>query len=356
MSKKLLDVILLKSNDENESNTVISTGNVSTKKDRYINALEQQRPHLIATSQQINLLKFSYVNSHEIYMRLKNCLSNENTHAHKCLIITSRQAIESIQMAFNDRILNKLNNKEIEESDFIFKERIDEYDMDKIRLVVYCVGEVTKTRFKQFVRDTLFKYEDSNILEHVMIRTPSSSTSGGHKQNAKSLANLIVDDYNFLKLKYSNNSLFTSTGNKYALYPCSSIRKDDLSNELRKNLISLEEIVAYETVADDLAVMRLNSHLDSYLATCNNNDNEDESGNSRVCCLVFFSPSGCDAVFNKNNSEKILGNMSGNFLFISIGPSTSVKLKEFVNESLVHELSEPSPDALVEKLKALFLQ
>ena len=151
-----------------------------------------------------------------------------------------------------------------------------------------------------------------------------------------------MDDFNTLK---GHLNASTTSNNKYALYPCSSIRKNDLTNELKKNSIPLDEIVAYETVKDDEAVMRLHSHLEKYSTPNYSNDD------TRVCCLVFFSPSGCDAVFSAKNAKRQV-NLSSHFRFISIGPSTSVKLKEFVTN--VDELREPSPEALVEKLKTLF--
>lgn len=338
LEKRFVDVILLKSNDDSDT---------TKKKDRYIQALEQQHQSSfqIASNLQINLLKFSYLNSKEIYSRLNKCLASNETSSHKCLILTSRQAIESIQVAFDD-LLTTTTNTNSNESSFSYKENIDEYDIDKTRLIIYCVGDVTKTRFKHFVQEKLVNYHP-HVLNDIIIRTPSSL---GQKQNAKSLANLIIDDYNYLKVKYKEASirLFSHT---YALYPCSSIRKDDLSDQLKINSISLEEIVAYETVQDDLAVMRFYSNLSNYLTKCEN----------RVCCFVFFSPSGCNAVFNFKHEEyvnikkKILTDKSGKFVFISIGPSTSSKLKEFVDEVCVHELREPSPEALVEKLTTLLV-
>jgi uroporphyrinogen-III synthase len=334
--QKLLDVILLKSNDESESN------GMTTKKDRYIQALEAQNsPALVASTHHINLLKFAHVNLSEIYTRINNCILSSNSTEHdnyKCLILTSRQAIESIQLAFETTTDINAKSSKID-NDYEWVEEIEKYDVNKTRLVIYCVGDATKTRLKHFVQENLIKLYP-NILEKIIVRTPSSSTMPGsiHKQNAKSLASLIVDDFSILK-----SQMNISTTNKYALYPCSSIRKNDLSNELKKNLIPLDEIVAYETVKDDEAVMRLHSNLEKYF-TPNSNDDD------RLCCLVFFSPSGCDAVFNTKNAKR-QENLSSHFMFISIGPSTSVKLKEFVSN--VHELREPSPEALVEKLKTL---
>ena len=99
------DVILLKSNDENDST-----------KDRYISLLEQNSD-LISTCQQINLLKFDYCDVSSIAKSLANCFQNENvSFSHKCLILTSKQAIESIHLALKHE-LNESVEKHLCEED-----------------------------------------------------------------------------------------------------------------------------------------------------------------------------------------------------------------------------------------------
>ena len=83
--------------------------------------------------------------------------------------------------------------------------------------------------------------------------------------------------------------------------------------------------------------------------------NYSTSNTQVVCCLVFFSPSGVDAVCSMPNLVKSLTTSSSNLKIhlISIGPSTTQRLRQLNTNSNIYELNKPSPQALYEKLKEI---
>ncbi len=141
----------------------------------------------------------------------------------------------------------------------------------------------------------------------------------------------------------SNRKKFLEDFSTYALYPCSSIRKDDLSNALVKANVSFDELNVYRTSYSQPGLARLKSILSNELISKQN-----------IICLVFFSPSCVEAVFNNLGSDCVAEIILTNkecFKFISIGPSTGCKLAEYVDRGF-YELNEPSPQALETVLKA----
>ena len=201
------------------------------------------------------------------------------------------------------------------------------------------------------MRETFSNVDTTNFI----VRTPSSisTPSGQHKQNSRALASLVLADRKTLFDKFGAD--FGQENAAYALYPCSSIRKDDLCIELRSAGMNLRELVAYETVTSAEGVSRFKSLIEEYLLGRGKDSVKFDAG---FCCLVFFSPSGCDAVFGREEGNEwrrilCLSEDAASFRFVSIGPSTSGKLRACVNPCEVHELSEPSPQALLDRLKKL---
>lgn len=309
------DVFLLKTNDSLTSND-----------DRYANHLINIE--CVNKAENINLLSFENCNLDELRKKLWPILvekdfNNNLAKSYRSLIITSRQTVEAIENAFKDLCTSEesTNVSDVLESNV-------ELDADIVqdKLIVYCVGLATATRFNKFIS----KFSNNETLcKHILIRITNSD-----KQNAKELSRLIVSDYKRLK---SNEDLAT-----YALYPCSSIRKDDLSVELNKENIKYDELFVYRTTHSKEGLSMLGQKLANSL-----------SGKTHLICLVFFSPSGCDALFNsdENLSKTIFDNLSS-FRFISVGPSTSAKLKTLINEE-IYQLEQPSPEALSKMLLSL---
>lgn len=303
--QKKMNVILLKSNDSSTS-------------DRYVEFLISQQSNLLKHVEQINLLKFSYQNLDLLKSKLFTLLLENTNYADaffKCLILTSRQTVESIQHALNVTVGDNLPSVNI-------STRL-ENSQDKF--LVYCVGESTAGRFKKLVQS--LKKNNPLLDERLVLRLVDDSTKTEHKQNARELFKLIKQDYELIKLSLGP----TRENFKYALYPCSKIRKDDLSKSLNENEISYEEIHAYDTVPSEIGIEKLRNCL-QILAS--------------ISVLVFFSPSGCDALFNDKNLNKLINSKLNTFKFVSIGPSTTQKLKIYVDQSLIYELTKPSPEAL----------
>lgn len=317
------NLLLLKTSDSTQTNV----------NDRYIDFIQSKKCPSINRIDQINLLRFEFINSDILNSKLTDPLLSNNFNSFKSLILTSRQTVESIEKALEPHF-KEVNSNQTEIIEF--EENIENH---KDKLIVYCVGDATVNRFKNLVKNLkiLNKYLD----KHLIIRTCSqdkSTDSNKHKQNAKELAKLIINDFNSIKLENSNSHKFV-----YSFYPCSSIRKDDLSNELNKANVSFEELHAYRTTHSPEGLNELKLKLESNLS----NREEDN-------LLVFFSPSGCEAVFGEQNISSLIRENSARFKFISIGPSTSSKLKEFVAIDFIIELAEPSPQALFEKI-SLFI-
>lgn len=313
--KRELNVILLKSNDTTSPNI---------SKDRYVEYLnEHLNKQLNYRVEQMNLLKFTFINQSELKRKLLGLSS------YKCLILTSKQTIEAIENILKcDEFKRFTSSAQINSQE-------DSTETGKTlfqcKLIVYCVGEATSSRFKQLKQKT-------NLFDDCLIRHCSSD-----KQNAMELSKLIVADF---QDKKTNTDV--TQFNKYALYPCSSIRKDDLSIELTKYNVSFDELHVYDTVPCEQAV----SNLKSLITECFNT--------SSAIFMVFFSPSVCQAVFDDLElNSKLLGDRestSNSLIFLSIGPSTTSKLKTYIPSnqlSSIHQLSEPSPDALLKSLLQL---
>jgi uroporphyrinogen-III synthase len=340
---KLLNIIVLKTNDQiNKSQSLPEIQNEKDDlsnniNDRYVEFLSSKFTNLqVESIEQINLLKFEYCNLEELKDKLiqSTCLiksNNNNLHSsYKCIILTSRQTCEAIEISLVDFINNDCNDIE----------NIDDNNFDlENKFIVYCVGQSTANRFKQIVNK--LRILNSSIDRLISIRTIENlnTTTTEHKQNAKQLASLIIKDYE----KFQNNESRINF-DKYALYPCSSIRKDDLYNELSKHHIHFDEIIAYRTVNCELGIESLRNRL---LKLSNQNT-------KNLICLVFFSPSACDAVINSNAYDLIRTDMN-KIRLLSIGPSTTSKLKSYFANNDIYQLDEPTPQSLFEKLN-LFIQ
>ena len=101
------DVILLKSSEENENDSV--SPSLPKKQDKYVSYLlsnDENGPHsLLNRVDQVNLLKFAYCNLQALYDALNSSFRRSDSSpmisSHKCLILTSRQAVEALQQAFS---------------------------------------------------------------------------------------------------------------------------------------------------------------------------------------------------------------------------------------------------------------
>lgn len=276
-----LKVILFKTNDK------------SAEKDRYVEFLRDET-HLIESVHQINLLHIELINVDELAAKLKLLF---NTNAYKILIVTSKQTVEAFENALK---------------------QVDSFNRQD-KLVVYCVGEATAAKFRQLIA----KFDK---LSRVNIEIKQTKTSDDqHTQNARQLAKLIIDDYTKEADKHE----------AYAFYPCSSIRKDDLIQELTHASISFDELNVYKTAHSEKGLSEFSNLIRTF-------------SNEQIVCLVFFSPSGVESLFNNYEKELLV---TDNIKLISIGPSTTKSLNKLNLKS--YELSSPSPQSLLNILKSL---
>ena len=311
-----LDLLLLKTTDRSGGS------DEAPAKDRYVEFLEQQNSSFIDKITHLNLLEFQFVKEDQLRSKLIDILFNSQTK-YKALILTSRQTVESFH--------NATFSKEAFDS---FKAYQNCQARQNVT-IVYCVGEQTAKAFNVYVD----KLREANLpVDHNSFLIKTTTTTSGqeetakrHKQNSSELAKLIIDD-------------FKPSGESLIFYPCSSIRKDDLSNQLREHSIQFDELFVYDTGKSEKGV-------EQFKATLQANLKQDKS-----ICLVFFSPSGVEIAFEAIQSlfDECL---STKLSVISVGPSTSAKLKHYLNQlnlSLI-EMAEPSPKALFDSLNLIKL-
>lgn len=132
--------------------------------------------------------------------------------------------------------------------------------------------------------------------------------------------------------RYSSLTVLAKT---FAFYPCSSIRRDDLSNMLTKEGVSFDELHVYQTTHSEAGLSNLKNLLESAIET-----------DHGTICLVVFSPSCANAIFATSELASLISSSLIRFKFVSVGPSTSSELRKHVSD--VFELKEPSPEALKE--------
>lgn len=309
----MYNVVLLKSSDTQQ----LSEG---PTKDRYVEFITSKTEisNYIDQVRSINLLKFESCNLDVIHARLCGVfVHNELPKDHKCLIVTSRQTVESIDKAFSQELTS--NQAELDLDELANCSEIDR------KFIIYCVGQATLSALNTLL--ARFKSVNKSLEKCLLVKSMSDG-----KQNAVELARLIVQDHAVLNSTHYEN---------YAFYPCSSIRKDDLSSELIKANVSYQEITAYRTAHSEQGLSELVDFLDNH---------------TQACLLVFFSPSGADAVFGSDTLVRIITSRGHLIHFISIGPSTTKKLKELVSHSPVLQLDEPSPQALFNQILKLIDQ
>ena len=306
MEKKQISVILLKTSDQT-SNELPERIEI---KDRYVEFLTnnaENRGNFISI-EQINLLSIDQVNNFELSEKCLNLLFKiDNLNSYRCLILSSRHSVESFESAVFKLKTRNLN------------------DFKLNTFIVYCVGEQTANKFKGIIEN--FK-QDKDLRYFINENFIEIKVTDREKQNSLELSKLIIEDF----YQNPNEEIF-------ALYPCSSIRKDDLSNELKKYNIPLNEITTYKTGYSAQGLEKLNQSIES---------NKDLNS---VMYLVFFSPSGADAIFKESNTiAKCIRYNKDVFKIVSVGPSTTKRLKEYLENVDIYQMAQPSPHALLDIL------
>ncbi|XP_038211530.1 uroporphyrinogen-III synthase-like [Zerene cesonia] len=118
------------------------------------------------------------------------------------------------------------------------------------------------------------------------------------------------------------------------LYPCGNLRSEILPNVLQGAGITIDALTVYET--------KENEHLRESLIDLNNNINP--------CCMVFFSPSGCEYIYRQlqtfNNKLSILPHFA-------IGNSTAHKI-ENLGVEIAGVAAKPKAESVIESVQLYF--
>lgn len=180
--------ILLKSNDHQSSTN--ATGNDSNNHDRYIDYLKSKNLPCFGQISKVSLLSFEQINLDLLGTKLWRLFFTPTAY-YKCLILTSRQTIESIQVALTDLIDTR-------------KPMINETDYckgDLTKLTVYCVGNATAARFNDLIFKIISgfpmikKFINFDRIEVKQVNSKNVTESAEHKQNGLELSKSIVNDY-----------------------------------------------------------------------------------------------------------------------------------------------------------------
>ncbi|XP_050682491.1 uroporphyrinogen-III synthase-like [Leptidea sinapis] len=118
------------------------------------------------------------------------------------------------------------------------------------------------------------------------------------------------------------------------LFPCGNLRSEVLPNILKRSGIEVDPLTVYET--------KENNSLRENLMDLNNNVNP--------CCMVFFSPSGCEYVYRQLQT---FNNKLSNLPHFAIGNSTAHKI-ENLGVEIAGVASRPRADTLIETVRDYF--
>ncbi|CAK1553143.1 unnamed protein product [Leptosia nina] len=163
---------------------------------------------------------------------------------------------------------------------------------------VYTVGEVSSRKIKH------------------MLGLDSLGETTGHADNlAKLMASENPDSSQFL-------------------FPCGNLRSEILPNILHRAGMTVEALTVYKT--------KENEHLRQKLMDLNENINP--------CCMVFFSPSGCEYIYRQlqtfSNNLSVLPHFA-------IGNSTAHKI-ENLGVEIAGVAAKPKPECVLESVQSYF--
>ena len=198
----------------------------------------------------VQVLDFNFINLDQLY----ESLTKNNNYSG--ILLTSPRAVEACALAFQ-----KVASSEEKRNEFF-------------KLKSYCVGPNTK--------------QQASKIGFI----PADCEAG----NADKLAKYIIEN--------NSNSI------KPLLYPCGNLRRDTLSEKLRTEGFSLEEIVVYETVKSKTVEANVEKLVELH-------------GEPKY--IVYFSPSGVQyttQLFEKGILQK------DNTNFIAIGSTTESELRK----------------------------
>ncbi|XP_022815037.1 uroporphyrinogen-III synthase-like [Spodoptera litura] len=137
--------------------------------------------------------------------------------------------------------------------------------------------------------------------------------------NAENLAKLIVQE---------------NPANSRFLFPCGNLRSEVLPTILQSSSISVDALTVYETTE--------NKNLRTDLMELNEAD--------CPCCMVFFSPSGCEYI---HRQLQTFSNVLSELPHFAIGNSTAYKI-ENLGVEVAGIAATPKAESLVESIQKYF--
>lgn len=187
-----------------------------------------------------------------------------------------QQEIENALILTTDVVFTSMNAVEAV-AEFLFDEQPN--------WRIYCIGNTT--------RQLAIKYFGEQCI-------------AGFAQDALALAEIIIAEGETEEL----------------IFFCGNKRRDELPEMLRKENISVEEIVVYETLAIPHKITK------------------DYHG------ILFFSPSAAESFFSVNKA-------SNSTVFFAIGNTTGATIKKYTSNKVIIA-NEPGKESLVEKMIEYF--
>ncbi|KAJ8717533.1 hypothetical protein PYW08_005932 [Mythimna loreyi] len=118
------------------------------------------------------------------------------------------------------------------------------------------------------------------------------------------------------------------------LFPCGSLRSETLPAILQSSHVMVDALTVYET--------KENENLKTDLMDLNDSENP--------CCLVFFSPSGCEYI---HRQLQTFSNSLSELPHFAIGNSTAHKI-ENLGVEVAGVAARPKADSLVESVQSYF--
>lgn len=122
--------------------------------------------------------------------------------------------------------------------------------------------------------------------------------------------------------------------NSKFLFPCGNLRSETLPNILQSSHIVVDAVTVYET--------KENENLKTDLMELNDAENP--------CCMVFFSPSGCEYI---HRQLQTFSNNLSELPHFAIGNSTAYKIENLGLE-VAGVAAKPMADSLVESVQNYF--
>lgn len=173
------------------------------------------------------------------------------------------------------------------------------------------------TKFVQWSTKKVYSVGDSS--SHKIKLLLGLEAVGMTTGNAENLAKLIVNE---------------NTNNTKFLFPCGNLRSETLPNILKSTGITTDALTVYET--------KENEKLKTDLMALNESETP--------CCMVFFSPSGCEYI---HRQLQTFSNQLSDLPHFAIGNSTAHKIQN-LGVDVAGVAAKPQAESVVQSVQNYF--